>query len=154
MALTEREQEIEVALAPMPEPEIAARDHDPNPEPGDEKRLDELHRRHRAQTRIEAQQRDAVERQRVQRGQLLPQPGEAGRRILSGEELQRLRLEGDEDRGGVAFAAERGELVDQRPVTEMHPVEIADRGDTAVVLGTHVVPAAYHFQVELSWRGM
>ena len=148
MLPAERDEEVEVALPSISEPEVVPRHHHPDPEAGDEKRFDEFDGRHGAETGVEAQQRDPVERQCAERAQLLPQPREARRGIVSREELLRLRLEGDEGGGNAAFAAERRKLPDQRPMAEMHPIEVPDGGDAAVMLGSDVVPAANQLQLE------
>ena len=148
MLLAQRDQEIEVTLPRYPNRKSSPATHHLDPETRDQKRLHELDRRQRAQTGIEAQKRDSIERQRPERAQLLPETGETRRRILSRKEFLRLRFERDEGSRNRSFAAEHRELPDQRPMAKVHPVEVPDRGHAAVVFGPYVVPAADHFQLD------
>ena len=153
MPLAQAHEEIEVALPSIPESEVLSRDHDAHSKAGDQIRLDELDGRHRAQTGVETQKRDSIDRQRAERGQLLPQPREPRRRVLSRKELERLRLECDKRRGDRPFAAECRKLPDQRSMAEMHAVEVADGSHAAMVLGSNVVPAANDLQLASPRRG-
>ena len=122
-----RAQKIRIAGARGAEAEVIARDGGGDAEPAREDLLGEFPRRPRREGRIEGQYDHAVEvKAREQRrlgvGRRQPEDHRA-----PGEDIGRMRLEGEQSAGLAEPPRERLRMGDDAAVAAMQPVEIADR---------------------------
>ena len=107
--------------------------------------LDELLGLEGGKFRIERQTQHAIHRVAAQRLELFAQTRQARHGGLRLKKLLRLRLEQNHLRGQAEFPAFLRQLANHRLVTEMHAVEISDRGNASAMLRLEVMPPAYEF---------
>ncbi|MNC33065.1 hypothetical protein D3C75_814470 [compost metagenome] len=133
------DQEGEVASAVAAEAEVIAHFEMTHAQAVDQDGLDEGIGTELAQTLVECQAQHPVDTLGRQQLDLVAQAGQAGRRGVGGEVLAWLRFEdhhaGRQAQGLTALAQARQD----RLVAAVNPVEVANGGDTAPVLGAQVV---------------
>ena len=142
-------QEVGVGRAATTEVEVVAHDDTPRLQTLGE----QAHERiavHAAQPGVEAQQHEGIEAAAREQPHALAEVGEPRRRLGGRQELPRQRLEGEHHRRARTLrhpgpARLRDGRVDQRAMTEMQPVEAADRDDAALMARREIMDAAHEF---------
>lgn len=141
IVLAERRQGLGIAGALVAEAEVGADHHVARAEPAGEDVVDELLRRLPHQERGEREREQVLDPELGQEARLDPEGGQPGRRARRGQDLARVRLEGDH----AERRAQRPRLLargpDQRAVAAVHAVEVADR-DHAMERGLRQAPVA------------
>ena len=117
------------AAAGAAEVEILA-DHDrADAEPGHQRLIDEFLRRQAGQCGVEGQRRDAGEAERTKDARLDRQRRQAEDHRAAGEIVGRMRFESEDGGGRIPLGGKRLGASDDRGVTAMDAVEIADGVD-------------------------
>ena len=96
-------------------------------------------RGHHRQILVEAQQQNPVHAGLADQVQLFTRPGQARRGLFGTEIFQRLRLEGDHQRGQAMLRGPLPERGKHGLVTEMHTVEVTDGRHASPVFRTQIV---------------
>ena len=127
VVLAECSEHLDVACPPVAEAEVLA-DHDlARAEPAREHVVDELGGGLLAEVVGEGEREQILDPELGQEPRLDPERREPGRRLVGGQDLARVRLEGDHPER----RAERPRLLaragDQGAMTPMHAIEVADR---------------------------
>ncbi|MNZ60513.1 hypothetical protein D3C78_785840 [compost metagenome] len=105
----------------------------------DQDRLDEFIGAQVAQALVERQAQDPIDTFASQQLDLVAQARQAGRRGVRSEVLARLRLEDHHARRQAKCLAALAQTRQDCLVAAVNPVEVANGGDTAPVLGAQVV---------------
>ncbi len=119
-------QHREVSGAALAEAEIIADDQMPHRQPAHQNVLDELAGGMRRELAVEAADMDPVDAAFGEQFELVAQAGQARRRLLRREEFARMRFEGEHRRRQGQFARLGRQFSEQRAMTKMHAIEIAD----------------------------
>src|SRR5690606_32134889 len=130
-------QELEIAGAARTEPEVVANQQSPRLQTLGQHLPHERFRRHAGEGLVEVSDADLVDAEAGQRLELVAQVGDAyrdsggvrlaGRGGLLGEELARMRLEGEHAARQPVPPRIRDQRAHQRLVATMDAVEVADR---------------------------
>ncbi len=141
--LPRRLQRGEVARAPGAEAEVAADDEAFHAQAADEHLVDELARAQGGKLPVESRHMHALDADPGEQLQLVAQPRQARRSGVRGEELPRVRLEGQDAGLQAGCMGGADDALDERAVAPVHPVEVADgqrapaRGRLQRAVGDH-----------------
>jgi hypothetical protein len=140
------DQHGEIPGAAMTETKIITDDQIANAQSAHQQILNEAFRGQFRQPMVKFQAQHSLNAQPIQRQQFLSQahePGGGSRR--AGKEFLWLRLKSNHQSGQVQSPGRFGQLGENRLMTEVRPIEIADGGDTAVMAGTKIMLTADKF---------
>jgi hypothetical protein len=111
----------------------------PLPKPAHQHLVDKRLCRHRGKSLIKTNEQYTIDGIAFERLQFFAQPGQTWRHLVGPEYFERLRLKTDHRRRQFQRLALFCQLADNRLVTKMYTIEIANGGDAAMMVRPQIV---------------